>query len=129
MDKINTSKITWVFFLPFVVLIGLLILSWQKFYVEKDYNIFAIVDCDPLQESCFMVDECDGGSITENCIYSVKIILHNAAATPLCDANIDECEPLFCEINNPRCTTILCSEDVIDKVFGATSCSVLRESL
>lgn len=112
-----------------LVIIGSVVVSFLRFVVFRDYLIETQVDCDPSVESCF-VWECDplseedgeacSGNPDEDTWY-YKVIRKNAMNIPVCDPNIEECEPLSCAPGEPECEYSLCEEGNEDGVRCSTA--------
>lgn len=100
----------------FLFIFGVLVLSlfvYKKYFLDRDYTIFAEIPCDPITESCF-VSVCDPeeeectGSVEEDTMYSKKIEKH-AGLIPLCDPNTEGCVVDQCDAESTNCGVILCN--------------------
>lgn len=114
MDK--KSKI---FFLVFFTLIAVVvIITYMKYFVAKDYYIEAQADCDPTVDNCFIWncdpnstvegEACTGDPETDTWYYqNVRKI---ANQIPLCDPNTDEnCQALAC-VSGEDCEVTYCDD-------------------
>jgi hypothetical protein len=110
MDK--KSKIFFAIFFSVAVII--IVVSFFKFFVLKDYYIKSEVECDPETEKCF-VFECDptaDSSCPENPDEQVsyyKLIEKKAYTLPICDANNPDCPAIACQAGED-CKEFLCDE-------------------
>lgn len=100
MDKKNK-----IFFAVFFTLIAaVVIITFMKYFVARDYYIQAEADCDPYEEKCF-IWECDPDATdeSEKCtgdpekdIWYYKKVKKIASQIPLCDPNNEDCNALAC---------------------------------
>lgn len=102
-------------------IVGTITLSYIKFFISKDYFIYAEVPCDPNSESCFYYVEhsdCADG-VNSECVFDnryVKYIyklasdIHNTCDD---DSLKNDCNLLVCtEQDNPnQCYYELCETD------------------
>lgn len=105
-----------IFFLAFgLIILASVAITFNKYFILKDYYIQAETECDPTTERCF-VYECD--LETEECsenpeenISYYKLITKKAYMFPDCDPNNDEnCPALQCAPDED-CKYSLCEED------------------
>lgn len=123
MDK--KSKILLLAFLMLVI--GVVVFTYYKYMVKRDYVIEAQADCDPYTEACF-IWQCDpesseegppDGEASEACtgdpeedIWYYQIVKRNAMNIPLCDPNDENCDALTCDpLLEKDCEIILCDEE------------------
>jgi hypothetical protein len=118
LSKISVERIlTWTFFL---VIIAVVIITFFKYFVFRDYIIQAEADCDPYTEECF-IWKCDPKTTSgeEKCtgdpekdIWFYKLVKKKAYLIPDCDPDKDEnCNALSCEgIDKENCEEILCND-------------------
>ncbi len=110
MDK--KSKIFFAIF--FSVAFIVIVISFFKFFILKDYYIKSEVDCDPETEKCFIY-ECDpaeDSECSENLderISYYKLIEKKANTLPLCDSNDIDCPAITCQAGED-CQEFLCDE-------------------
>lgn len=112
MDK--KSKILIAVFIIFIIIA--VVITYWRIMVKNDYVIESQIDCDPLEEECFVYlcdpewDECTGDPLEDTWYY--KIARRNASNIPLCDPEEDEtCDPWTCELEEAECEEILCDEE------------------
>lgn len=92
------------------------IITYNKYFVLRDYDIQIEADCDPTLEKCF-VYECD--PTTEECsenpeenISYYKLITKKAYLFPDCDPNDENCPQPDC-LPTEDCTVTLCDETTV----------------
>ncbi len=85
-------------------------LAFNKYYIERDYFVYANVACQPDFNSCFIGDG-------ENAPSFYKTIAKKAYLIPACDAWQDECTALSCDAPNEECIATYCDPD-----SGETPC-------
>ena len=120
MVEIKQDKKSKILLLVFILFIlGSVAATYYRIFVKKDYIISAEMDCDPLEENCF-VWECDpesnkeGEACTgnpEEDVWYYKIIHRKAFNIPLCDPNNEDCEALVCPEGEADCEEIQCTEE------------------
>ncbi len=88
MDNTITQT-KWIFLVVFIAAALTVAMAFNKYYIQRDYLVFANVSCDPGQHSCFIGD----GESTPD-YYSM--IFKRAYLIPPCDAWADECAELTC---------------------------------
>lgn len=94
-------------FLIFLIVVGAVVssgLAWKRFYVDRNYYIYAQVPCDPLVNSCF-IGEGTGAS------QYYKKIQKLAYLVPACNGWNEACPPLKCEPNEPQCKETYCTPE------------------
>jgi hypothetical protein len=100
MDKKNK-----IFFAVFFTLIaGVVIVTFMKYFVAKDYYISAQADCDPYTQKCFIWncdpnstvegEKCTGEAETDTWYY--QKVRKIANEIPNCDPNDENCDALVC---------------------------------
>jgi len=99
---------TLVIILASVVSIGV---SFYKFYIARDYLIFANISCDPALHSCFAGD---GNGAPQ---YYEKIS-RMANTIPECNGWLNQCPELTCAQGDSNCTIEYCSTDTGDTCYG-----------
>jgi len=112
------DKKTKYLFLVFVSIISLVIvISFCRYYIDKDYYIVIETSCDHFTESCF-VYVCDPESsedcpeIPEERTSYYKLIKIKASNIPFCDKNENECPAITC-VDGQDCVDILCDPENI----------------
>lgn len=118
IQKVSFERIlTWTFFL---VIITVVIITFLKYFVVKDYIIQAEADCDPAAEECFIY-ECEPG-VDEDCVDDpedpeamlsyYKIVDKKAYLISLCDPNDENCDALNCAgLDEENCKETFCSDE------------------
>lgn len=116
----NRTKIVFAVFLLSVLLVTFSVYS--KYFLDREYPIFAEVPCDPVAEVCFVyhcdfeTDECTG-AVEEDTSYYKKVE-RKAASFPLCDPNDETCVVTSCATDEVECAVTLC-----DPADGEVECS------
>lgn len=93
----------------FFIFVGL---SYKKYFFGMDYLIYAEIDCNPAEESCFVgycdpeYEECSG--IKEEDMFYFKKVKRFANMVPLCDPQDGECAAMVCGVEEPGCEQIFC---------------------
>lgn len=106
----NRTKIVFAIFLLSILLLTFFV--YKKYFLDKDYSVYAEVPCDPVTEVCFVyhcdteVEECTG-VIEEDTSYYKKIE-RSAESFPLCDPNEEGCVVSVCAENDSKCTVTFC---------------------
>jgi len=120
--KISNEVVFSVFFMMVVIFV---LLSFQKYFLNMDYPIFAETSCDPKKEQCFVgycdpeYEECSG--IVEEDIFYYKKIKRLANYIPLCDPEDDSCTAATCATYETKCVQILCNlEDEESECFSSS---------
>jgi hypothetical protein len=122
----SLDKKTKVLFVVLLLLIcSSVVFSAYKYFVKRDYSLYARVSCDPEKENCF-VEECDtdkGECTGEDKTY-YKFILKSAQDAPLCisEDGTNTCKELVCS-DGESCEAILCSEEYINEFEIEGHCS------
>lgn len=104
----------------FIVLILLLIVSigitFYRYMIKKNYLIFAHVECNPQNESCFYVP-CQEGDNTcsSTTIEYYKKITKKAFNIEMCNTKDEGCNPLDCKNGEKDCKIINCTNDNVDE--------------
>ncbi len=80
-------------------------LAINKYYLEKDYFVYANVSCQPTESSCFIGDG-------ENTPLFYKSIAKKAYRIPACDGWKNECPELACETEDEDCTITYCDHEL-----------------
>lgn len=102
MDK-KSKILLYIAGVAFVISIGV---SFYKYVILKDYQIFVEIPCDPALDNCFVRTEEDGT------ITNYRTLSRTASNIPLCDPNTNEtCQALTCKPNEPKCEITSCSEE------------------
>lgn len=79
--------------------------AFYRFYILRDYVVFATVPCDPAAESCFI------GSDEEALPRFYKYIQMPANTLPRCNAANGECDFLSCTEGDESCSETLCDPE------------------
>lgn len=117
----HRTKAVFVIFLLSVLLLTLLV--YKKYFIDKEYLIYAEIPCDPATEICF-VYHCDPGEeectgIPEEDTTYYKKIERGAAFFPTCDPNEESCAISSCEKDSSDCVVTVC--DVSDAEVECSS--------
>jgi len=94
-----------------IIIVGLAIIasvsvSFYKYVIMKDYQIFAEMPCDPVIDNCFV------RTAEDNSTSTYKLISRQASNIPLCNPVADlGCRALLCEQNEPNCEITTCSSE------------------
>lgn len=88
--------------------------AFYKFYIVRDYLVFASVSCDSTLYSCFVGD---GDSAPR---YYEKIS-KKANMIPVCNGWLDQCPELYCTQGDPNCIVEYCQSDTEDTCYGPVS--------
>lgn len=101
-------------------------ITFCRYYILRDYIIYAEVACDPNKEKCFVrhcteddLDPCDFLHVKYTRYY--KIVRKIASHIPLCNQNIEQCPPLTCQPSEENCEIITCTEG-----YNDDNCSNVR---
>ncbi|MFA6047783.1 MAG: hypothetical protein WCV59_02830 [Parcubacteria group bacterium] len=116
----NKNKIFFAVF--FTLIAAVVIITFTKYFVAKDYYIEAQADCDPYTQKCFIWncdpnsqvegEKCTGDPETDIWYYqNVKKI---ANEIPLCDPNSENCNALACEAGMD-CEVTYCDESTVEE--------------
>lgn len=84
--------------------------AFYKFYIARDYFVFANVSCDPTLHSCFVGDGQDTPQY-------YKKISKRANTIPACDGWLDQCPVLTCVQEDQNCTIEYCETGTGDSCF------------
>lgn len=109
MDKV--SHHLFLFVLLAIVVIGAY--KYKEFVIDRNFDIFAHVTCDPQSESCFVAD-CSPEDDSECDLIPYKKVLKPAKNIEEC-APSEECPELSCGENEVGCTITYCSLETIDE--------------
>lgn len=126
MDK-KSKMFLWVFS---ALIFGSVLISFYRYVLLKDYQIFAHIDCIPTKEACF-VWKCDpkaaqddenacSGNLSQDMRFYKKI-QKNAGSIPLCEEGAPGCPPLSCIQNERNCTVTYCNEDTLEEGEACSS--------
>ena len=118
IKKVSLERIlTWTFFL---VIITVVVITFLKYFVLKDYIIQAEADCDPMTETCFIyecvpgtdADCADDPEDPEAKLSYYKKVDKKAFLIPDCDPNDENCDALNCQgLSEGDCSETLCSDE------------------
>ena len=106
----NRTKTIFAIFLLSVLLVTFFV--YKKYFLDKDYPVYAEVPCDPVTEVCFVyhcdseTDECTGVAEEDTTYY--KKIERSAASFPSCDPNEEACTATSCDGNDVGCIVTFC---------------------
>lgn len=89
-------------------------MAFYKFYIVRDYFVFANVTCDSTLNSCFVGDG-------DNIPRYYKKISKVANTIQICNGWQDQCPELSCEQGDPNCTVEYCQHDTGDICYGPVS--------
>ncbi|HBU07509.1 MAG TPA: hypothetical protein DEB09_05510 [Candidatus Magasanikbacteria bacterium] len=113
MDK-KSKILVYIFFSLIVIVV---VFTFYKFIIAKDYYIRLETTCEPTKEHCF-VNECNPEE--EECpadpaegISYYKIIEEKASAIPDCSLSGEECPEIFCA-EGEDCQEIFCDPETND---------------
>ena len=102
MDK--KSKI--LLFIVGLAIIASVGVSFYKYVITKNYQIFTEIPCDPAIDNCFV------RTAEDNSTSTYKLLSRQASNIPLCDPVSDtNCRALLCEQNEPNCEITTCSAE------------------
>lgn len=125
----KTSKLNWIFFiLFFLLIIGSISITFVKIVIQKDYQIIAETSCNPESEQCFVyicdpVEDSTCPIDEAERIYYYKIISKKAANIALCEASTDKigCDTeLSCTSEEIDCSYTYCNPN---KLATGEECS------
>lgn len=88
--------------------------AFYKFYITRDYLVFANVTCDSTLNSCFIGD----GDSTPR---YYETISKKANTIPVCNGWLDQCLELYCTQGDPNCIVEYCQSDTEDTCYGPVS--------
>lgn len=89
------SKNLFIVFFGFILL--MVIISFYKYFIVKDYYIEVEIPCSPDVENCFVYKCLDSEGCTgEGDIYYYKLLKKKASAIPLCDPELSDCAAYDC---------------------------------
>ena len=91
--------------------------AFYKFYVVRDYLIFANVSCDSTLYSCFVGDDDSTPKYYEK-------ISRKANTVPICDGWLDQCPELTCVQGDSNCAVEYCQSDTEDTCYGPVSANL-----
>lgn len=118
MDKSNKIYSLILMIMLAASIVSVVFVSYYKYVVNEDFLIYAQVECDPQEESCF-VFECfqDGEDWCETGdeFWFYKVIYKKAYNAPSCDPLSKEgCPELSCDINEDFCEVIYCNQENVN---------------
>jgi len=90
--------------------------AFNKFYIARNYLVFANVPCDPNLHSCFVGD---GDSAPK----SYEKISRKANTIPVCNGWLNQCPELICAQNDSSCSIEYCDLSTGDACNGPTPIS------
>lgn len=110
MDKkINLSDHP-ISFILFPLLVGIAVISYYRFFIDKDYLVGYDSECDPSQHSCFVV--CEDTECTKESYYS-HVIKYARDLYNECGKDITNCEKAkTCFPDNYNCSVTYCKPEV-----------------
>jgi len=106
----NKAKLIFVVALLLTVTIGFL--CYERYFIDRDYLVFAEAPCNPLEEVCFVyhcdveTEECSG--IPEEDISYYKKVQKQAKSLPLCDPGEGSCIIDHCDERDISCFVTFC---------------------
>lgn len=83
--------------------------TYYRFYIVRDYNLIAEIECDPSINSCFVWEDEDGE------IWYYNLIEKKASNVSVCNPHREECEELSCEDDEEGCEIIFCDVNDLDE--------------
>jgi hypothetical protein len=102
---------------PLIILV--IIASYYRFFVAKDYIVDYEATCDPSSESCFIY--CEEEECEEPEPYA-RISKYAADLYAQCGEDITDCESAnVCVASDRHCVMEYCSEDVVEEGESCTS--------
>jgi hypothetical protein len=103
MSEKTKNKIFWLVFIFFIL--GSIVFTFVKIFINLDYKLVAEVSCNPETESCFIYtpeELCEGEG--SECLLNIqakyyKIIYKKALNIPVCNIDISDggCPEFVCE--------------------------------
>ncbi len=100
-------------------------LSFYRYFVKKDFQLYIKEVCNPKIESCF-IHQCEDGdvrcSVYPDGKFYYKIIYQKQYKAPDCTSI--NCPPITCDVNDTTCSVYYCSEDNLKKFGLPDNCSV-----
>jgi hypothetical protein len=102
-EKNNKEKTNYFTLLALLLIVGAMIFSYFKYYVNLDYDTLLAIECDPSENVCFYDEES----------YYQKFLVY----TKTLDENCNDSEDEQCIIDlwqNEMATLIECSEDTLE---------------
>jgi hypothetical protein len=113
--KADSPRANKIFFAVFFTLIaGVVIVTFTKYFIAKDYYIQAEADCDPATEACFVTtcdpaDDPECPADPEEQTSYTKLVKKKANQIPDCDPADENCQALEC-LPGGDCEVIFCDE-------------------
>lgn len=80
-----------------VFIIVSIAVSWNQYYVKRDFKVYAKIPCEAASESCF-VEECETSDprCNEGGTMKYKVLFKPAKEIPPLSCNDDNCEIIMC---------------------------------
>ncbi|OGI22497.1 MAG: hypothetical protein A2808_03285 [Candidatus Moranbacteria bacterium RIFCSPHIGHO2_01_FULL_55_24] len=121
------KKANFIFLLLIIIFAVSVFYAFLKFFVFRDYMIYAQTECDPSLESCFIytcdpaTEECTGDPEEDTWYYN--LITKNAQNIAVCDPSAEECEELSCAPGEIGCEVAFCDEELAAEQGEGVTCS------
>jgi len=84
-----------------LIIIGSIVITYNRIVVLRDYEVLAYISCDPAREQCFVEEDGDQ-------TYYYKIIHKQAKYITPCDPNEGECLEPSCTVGEAGCSVEYC---------------------
>ncbi|MGB3072838.1 MAG: hypothetical protein WBB68_01100 [Candidatus Moraniibacteriota bacterium] len=106
----NNTKLVFVAFILAILLLGGV--CYQKYFIQRDYSVYAEAPCNPLIETCFVhicdsnVEECTGDPAED--IFYYRGVEKRANQFPNCDPSSQDCVIAQCGEDEVSCSITSC---------------------
>lgn len=87
-----------------LIVLGVVYASGHRYLLNRNYEVFANVECNPVSEHCFVGDG-------ENSPSAYKEIHAKAYTIPTCNEWAGQCNALECAANSDSCTVLYCDPE------------------
>lgn len=105
------SQVKFYRYVVFLMISVSVCLSVYRYLSRGDFLVYARVECNPEEESCF-VEPCE----EEDCEAApYKVVTKKAFNIPECNAWAEECAPLSCGEDEPGCEVLECTDENLSK--------------
>ncbi len=113
MDMKHSYTSIILFALVVAVILVSIFLSYDKYFVRKDFSIKAKISCNPQTESCFK-EECDAQDprCTSDGVLYFKVIIKKAYV----NLSLEECQA------QGQCQVVYCQDDTIADYSNFETC-------
>ncbi len=94
----------------FIVAVFISVLAtYNRIYIQRNYQIIAEVDCDPEIDSCFIWEDEEG-------TWYYNLIEKRASNIPICNPHREICEDFFyCEEGEEDCFETFCDPEDLEE--------------